>query len=219
LLGINAHVWNDDGEEVVDEIGELVVTTPFPSAPLFFWNDEGDIRYRDSYYSTFPGIWRHGDLTKINMRGGIYIYGRSDSTLNRFGVRIGTAEIYRILEQIPGVADSLVICCETPNGGFYMPLFVTLKEGSASTDEVKQAVIAALRREASPRHIPDEIHMAPAIPYTLTGKKMEVPIRKLVMGFPPEKAASRDAMANPALLDWYVAFANRPEVAALSRAT
>jgi acetoacetyl-CoA synthetase len=216
-LGIATRVWNDRGEEVIDEIGELVVTAPFPSAPLFFWGDADDVRYNESYFNVFPGIWRHGDLAKINARGGGYVYGRSDSTLNRFGVRIGTAEIYRVLESMLDIFDSLVICCETPDGGFYMPLFVMLNPGLELTEEMRQAINERLRVDASPRHAPDEIHQVPAIPYTLTGKKMEVPIRKLIAGIAPEQAASRDAMADPALLDWYVDFARRPEIAARRR--
>jgi len=213
-LGMDVHVWSDAGEELVDEVGELVVLAPTPSMPIFLWNDADGSRYRESYFDTFPGVWRHGDLTKINRRGGVYVYGRSDATLNRHGVRIGSAEIYRVLEQVAAIRDSLVICCELPGGGYYMPLFVALRDGAAMSDELLREIQRRLREDASPRHVPDEIHVAPAIPYTLTGKKMEVPVRKLVMGMAPEKAASRDAMADPALLDWYVDFANRPEVAA-----
>lgn len=213
-LGIDAHAWSDDGEEIFDTVGEFVMTSPMPSAPLYFWGDTDGARYHESYYATFPGVWRHGDLAKINSRGGVYIYGRSDSTLNRFGVRIGTAEIYRVVEQIPGVVDSLVVCCETPGGGFYMPMFVALEEGRTLDDAMIKAVAARLREDASPRHVPDEIHQMPAIPYTLTGKKMEVPIRKLLMGLPADKVVSRDAMANPALLDWILAFAQRGDVIA-----
>lgn len=216
-LGMDVHVWNDDGADVVDEIGELVVTSPMPSAPLRFWGDADGTRYRDSYYATFPGVWRHGDRAKLNGRGGMYVYGRSDSTLNRFGVRIGSAEIYRVVEQVPGVTDSLVVCCETPGGGFYMPLFVSLADGLILDDSLRAAIGSRLRQEASPRHVPDEIHQAPGVPYTLTGKKMEVPIRKLVMGRQAEEVASRDAMANPALLDWYAAFSALPDVAAQRR--
>jgi acetoacetyl-CoA synthetase len=199
---------------VVDEVGELVVTCRFPSAPLFFWGDEHDARYRDSYFSYFPGTWRHGDLAKINARGGAYIYGRSDATLDRFGVRIGTAEVYGVMERIAGILDSLVVCCETPGGGFYMPLFVALKPGVEMTAALRAQIQHKLREEASPRHVPDEIHQAPGIPYTLTGKKMEVPVRKLLMGAPLEKVVSRDAVLAPELLDWYVAFANRSEIRA-----
>lgn len=209
LLGMAVDVWNEAGETLVDTVGELVVTRAMPSAPLTFWGEDGSARYHESYYGVFPGVWRHGDLAKINSRGGVYIYGRSDSTLNRHGVRIGTAEIYKIVEQIPEVADALVVCCETPSGGFYMPMFVTPRDGSEINEVAKASIERLLRNDASPRHVPDEIVEAPAIPYTLTGKKMEVPIRKLLMGVAPEKAASRDAMVNPALLEWYVEFAER----------
>lgn len=205
-LGMDVHVWNDDGEDVIDEVGELVITSPMPSAPLFFWGDTDGSRYHDSYFLTFPGVWRHGDLAKLNKRGGAYIYGRSDSTLNRFGVRIGTAEIYRVVENIDGIVDSLVVCCETPGGGYYMPMFVALAPGQSLDAATVKAINSKLREEASPRHVPDEIHQVLAIPYTLTGKKMEVPIRKLIMGLPAEKVVSRDAMANPGLLDSFLDF-------------
>lgn len=214
VLGIDVHAWSDDGEELIDQVGELVVTRPFPTMPLYFWGDPDKSRYRETYFSTFSGVWRHGDLIRINPRGGCHIYGRADSTLNRYGVRIGTGEIYRIVNEVAGVADSLVVCCDTPGGGHYMPMFVSLEPGVAFTPQLAGDIAAALRREASPRHVPDEIHAAPAIPFTLTGKKMEVPIRKILMGAPPGAAASRDAMADPDLLDWYVDFATRPEVAA-----
>jgi acetoacetyl-CoA synthetase len=211
-LGIDVHVWNDDGKEIVDQVGELVVTRPAPSMPLKYWGDVGDARYLDTYFSTFPGTWRHGDRAKINRRGGCYIYGRSDSTLNRFGVRIGSAEVYSVLEGVSGVIDSLIVCCETPAGGYYMPLFVKLEPGVDMSDTLRSAIVRRLRDDASPRHVPDEIHDAPAIPYTLTGKKMEVPIRKIIMGMAAEQAASRESMANPAVLTWYADFARRPEV-------
>jgi acetoacetyl-CoA synthetase len=212
-LGIDVHAWNEMGEEVVNEVGELVLTSPCPSMPLCFWNDADGRRYHESYFDVFPGVWRHGDRIKINSQGGCYIYGRSDSTLNRFGVRIGSAEIYRVVEQVEGIKDSLVICCETPGGGYYMPLFVSLETGVKLDETLSRTLARRLRDEASPRHVPDEVYAVPAIPYTLTGKKMEVPIRKIVMGVPPEKAASPDAMANPAALAWFTDFANRPEVA------
>jgi acetoacetyl-CoA synthetase len=208
-LGIALEVWDESGCSIVDEVGELVVTRPFPTAPLGFWGDDDRARYYESYFGTFPGIWRHGDLAKINSRGGIYVYGRSDSTLNRFGVRIGTAEIYRILERIPGVSDSLIIGVETDGGGFYMPLFVSLDADTALTEELKKEIVSRLRVDASPRHVPDEIHAVPEIPYTLTGKKMEVPIRKLVMGMEVDQVVSRDAMAKPGALDWFVEFVGR----------
>lgn len=212
-LGIDVQVWDDDGNELTDAVGELVLTSPVPSAPLTFWGDDGRERYFDSYFTVYPGIWRHGDLAKINNRGGVYIYGRSDSTLNRFGVRIGSAEIYRVIEKVEGVSDSLVVCCELPDGGYYMPLFIATDR---KLDEpLVKEINAKLRMDASPRHVPDEILVAPGIPYTLTGKKMEVPIRKLLMGLPADKAASRDAMANPALLDWFAEFAQTDRIRVL----
>jgi acetoacetyl-CoA synthetase len=211
-LGMDVHVWSDDGQETKNMAGELVIASPAPSMPLRFWGDDDNARYVESYFSTFAGVWRHGDLAKINDRGGVYVYGRSDSTLNRFGVRIGSAEIYRIMERVPGVVDSLVICCETPNGGYFMPLFVTLSPGLSLDESLKVKINRQLRIDASPRHVPDQIYDAPAIPYTLTGKKMEVPIRKIIMGMRVEKAASRDAMSNPSVLNWFGEFSNRPDV-------
>jgi acetoacetyl-CoA synthetase len=206
-LGMDVHAWNDDGKEVFDEVGELVVTKPFPSMPIYFWNDVDNKRYRESYFEHFPGVWRHGDFIRINARGGCYIYGRSDSTLNRYGVRIGTAEIYRAVEQVPNVADSLIVCCELPGGQFFMPLFVRLKPGFVLDEAMRSAINAKLRQDCSPRHVPDRIYAVEQIPYTLTGKKMEVPVRKILMGWPLEKAASRDAMTNPEAIDWFVRFA------------
>ncbi len=207
MLGMDVHAWSDDGQELVDEVGELVVLQPFPSMPLYFWNDAEGRRYHESYFDVFPGVWRHGDFIKINERGGCYIYGRSDSTLNRYGVRIGTAEIYRAVEQVEGVADSLAVCCELPGGKFFMPLFVKLKDGYTLDDAMVAAINRKLREDCSPRHVPDRTYAVEQIPYTLTGKKMEVPVRKLLMGWPLEKAASRDAMMNPQSIDYYVEFA------------
>jgi acetoacetyl-CoA synthetase len=207
LLGMDVHAWNEDGEDVIDEVGELVVTSPSPSMPLHFWNDPGDVRYRETYFERFPGVWRHGDFIKINQRGGAYIYGRSDATLNRFGVRIGSSEIYRAIERLDAVADSLVVCLERPGGAFYMPLFVKLAPGAVLDDALRAEIVATLRRDCSPRHVPDEIHAVEAIPYTLTGKKMEIPVRRILGGTPPDKAASPDAMMDPRALSWYVAFA------------
>jgi acetoacetyl-CoA synthetase len=209
LLGMDVHAWNADGEDVVDEVGELVVTSPSPSMPLRFMHDPDGARYRETYFEHFPGVWRHGDFIKINERGGCYIYGRSDSTLNRYGVRIGSAEIYRAVEQLDEVADSLVVCLELPGGEFYMPLFVRLADGTPFDDALRARIVAKLRTDCSPRHVPDEIHAVDAIPYTLTGKKMEIPVRRILAGTPPEKAASRDAMMQPAALDWYVEFAQK----------
>ncbi len=207
MLGMDVHAWSDDGKELIDEVGELVVTSPFPSMPIKFWNDAEDKRYSESYFEVFPGTWRHGDFIKINARGGCYIYGRSDSTLNRYGVRIGTAEIYRAVEQVDEVADSLIVCVELPGGNFFMPLFVKLKPGQTLDETVARKINAKLRSDCSPRHVPDKIYAVDAVPYTLTGKKMEVPVRKLLLGLPLEKAASRDAMMNPDAIDYFVRFA------------
>jgi acetoacetyl-CoA synthetase len=208
-LGMDVHAWDEAGNDVTNEVGELVVTSPAPSMPLRFWNDPGDVRYRETYFEQFPGVWRHGDFIRINERGGAYIYGRSDSTLNRYGVRIGSAEIYRAVDGLDEVADSLVVCLELPGGGFYMPLFVKTVPGVVLDDGLRARIAAKLRTDCSPRHVPDEMHAVDAIPYTLTGKKMEVPIRRILAGAVPQKVASRDAMMDPTALDWYVAFAER----------
>ncbi len=215
LLGMDVHAWNAGGEDVIDEVGELVVTSPAPSMPLRFMHDPHDARYRETYFEHFPGVWRHGDFIKINERGGCFIYGRSDATLNRYGVRIGSAEVYRAVERLPQIAESLVVCLELAGGEFFMPLFVRLADGAPLDDALRAQIVTTLRTDCSPRHIPDEIHAVPAIPYTLTGKKMEIPVRRILAGTPPEKAASREAMMQPDALDWYVAFAAaRPACAA-----
>ncbi|MGB8798231.1 MAG: acetoacetate--CoA ligase [Candidatus Aquilonibacter sp.] len=206
-LGMDVHVWNDAGEEVDDEVGELVVTSPSPSMPLFFWNDPGGERYRATYFEKFPGVWCHGDFIRINERGGVYIYGRSDATLNRHGVRIGSAEIYRAVDALDEVADSLVVCLELPGGGFYMPLFVKTAAGVELDGALRSRIAEKLRADCSPRHVPDEMHAVASIPYTLTGKKMEVAVRRILGGADPDRVASRDAMMDPKALDWYVAFA------------
>ena len=212
MLGMDVHAWNDRGEDVIDEVGELVVTKPFPSMPIRFWNDDGGKRYHESYFDVFPGVWRHGDFIKINQRGGAYIYGRSDATLNRHGVRIGTAEIYRTVEQVAEVADSLIVCCETGDGGFFMPLFLRLKTGVRLDEALVKKIAKRLREDCSPRHVPDQMYQIQEVPYTLTGKKMEVPVRKLLMGWDVEKAASRDAMTNPASLDYFIRFAAESKI-------
>lgn len=207
MLGMAVEVWDDDGRPTIDEVGELVVTQPCPSMPESFWNDEGDARYRESYFEHYPGIWRHGDFMKLNERGGCCIYGRSDSTLNRHGVRIGSAEIYRVVEEMEEIADSLVVCCELPGGRFIMPLFLRMREGAMLDELLRGRIAERLRCLCSARHIPDEMVAVERIPYTLTGKKMEVPVRKILMGWPLERAASRGAMADASALDVYVDFA------------
>jgi acetoacetyl-CoA synthetase len=212
LLGMDVHSWDHRGRELEDAVGELVVTSPAPSMPLRFWNDPGDKRYRETYFEHFPGVWRHGDFLKINARGGCFIYGRSDSTLNRFGVRIGSAEIYRILERVPGIADSLVVCLERPGGQFFMPLFVKLATPGTLDEALRAEISERLRSDGSPRHVPDAIVAVDAIPYTLTGKKMEIPVRRLLAGARAADVASRDAMMDPSALDVYVEYAASTEV-------
>ncbi|MGE3989465.1 acetoacetate--CoA ligase [Pseudorhodoplanes sp.] len=206
-LGVDVHAWDENGREVIDEEGELVITSPMPSMPIYFWNDSNGAKYHETYFSKRDNVWEHGDRIKINHRGGCYIYGRSDAVLNRNGVRIGAAEIYRTLEQIPEVLDSIIVCVELEDGGFYMPLFVTLSTGVAFEHQVEAKIITSLRENCGPRHVPDEIIPINAVPYTITGKKMEIPIRKMLLGVPPERAANRDAMQNPESLDWFCKFA------------
>jgi acetoacetyl-CoA synthetase len=210
-LGVDAHAYSDDAESIINKVGELVITKPMPSMPLYFWNDEGNTRYLESYFEDFPGVWRHGDYFLVNERGGCFIYGRSDSTLNRYGVRIGTAEIYRTVEQLDEVEDSLIVNLDLPNGKFFMPLFVKLKENAKLNDDLQKKICTVLREKYSPRHVPDKIIPVDAIPYTLTKKKMEVPIRKIISGVPVEKAANKDAMANPDTLNFYISYTQNNE--------
>ncbi|HSD75471.1 MAG TPA: acetoacetate--CoA ligase [Steroidobacteraceae bacterium] len=206
-LGCAVHAFNERGEKVINEVGELVITEPMPSMPVGFWNDTDGSRYRSSYFEEYPGVWRHGDFFRINERGGCFVLGRSDATLNRHGVRIGTAEIYRSLASLEGVDDSLIVNLDLPGGTFFMPLFVKLREGMTLDEAVAERIRAKLRKEYSPRHVPDKIYPVEAIPYTLSGKKMEVPVRRILMGMAPEKAANRDATVNPQALDYFVHYA------------
>ncbi|MGG7565191.1 acetoacetate--CoA ligase [Rhodovulum sp. DZ06] len=208
-LGVDAAAFDDAGTPVVDQVGELVIRAPMPSMPLFFWGDEGFARYTASYFEEFPGTWRHGDRARFTPGGGAFVLGRSDATLNRFGVRISSAEIYRTIETFPEIADSLIVCIEEPGGGYYMPLFVQMAEGEKLSLDLRSEIFSRLRSERSPRHVPDAVLAVPEIPVTLTGKKMEVPVRKLLLGAAPETVASRDATKNPAALDWFADFAAR----------
>jgi acetoacetyl-CoA synthetase len=203
-LGAKVEAFDDSGQSVIDEVGELVITKPLPSMPLFFWNDPDNIRYQESYFSQYPGIWRHGDWIKITPRGSAIISGRSDSTINRMGIRMGSSEIYRVVESLPEVMDSLIVGVELPHGQYYMPLYVVLREGVMLDEALKARIHTALRTQISPHHVPDEIIEIPEVPRTLSGKKMEVPIKKLLMGIPIEKAASIDAMSNPGSLQHFV---------------
>jgi len=206
-LGIAVHVLNEKGERVINEVGEMVVTEPMPSMPIGFWNDPGDQRYIETYFSDFPGMWRQGDFYRINERGGCFVLGRSDATLNRHGIRIGTSEIYRSVGAVAGVEDALIVNLDLPGGKFFMPLFVKLAPGKVLDEELKKQINDRLRREYTPRHIPDMIFEVPLIPYTISGKRMEVPVRRLLSGVPLAKAANRDAMANPKALDFFIEYA------------
>lgn len=212
-LGIAVYAFDDEGKPLVDDVGELVVTEPMPSMPLYFWNDPGNKRYLESYFETYPGLWRHGDWIRITERGGAIIYGRSDTTINRHGIRMGTAEIYRVVEDLPEVVDSLVVDLEYLGRESYMPLFVVLRPGMQLDDDLQRRINEKIRKELSARHVPNEIFAVAEVPRTLTGKKMELPIKNLLLGMPIEKIANRDAMSNPGCLDYYAEFARRRNAA------
>jgi acetoacetyl-CoA synthetase len=198
-LGASVEAWDEDGRPLVDEVGELVITRPMPSMPLYMWGDPDGERYRSSYFDMYPGVWRHGDWIKITSRGTAVIYGRSDSTINRGGVRMGTSEIYSAVEGVDEVLDSLVVDVDER-----MLLFVVLREGVALDEDLEAAISRRLREHCSPRHVPDAIHAIAAVPRTLSNKKLEVPVKKILLGADPERAASRDSLANPEALDWFV---------------
>ena len=207
-LGVSAYAFNDRGEPVNGEVGEMVITQPMPSMPVRLWNDDDGELYRRTYFADFPGVWRQGDFFKVNARGGCFVLGRSDATLNRYGIRIGTAEIYAALESVEEVADALIVNLDLPGGGFFMPLFVTLTEGAVLDDAVREKIGERIRAEYTARHVPDQIIAVPAIPATLTGKKMEIPVRKILLGARPDDAANRNAMANPQALDAFARYAS-----------
>jgi acetoacetyl-CoA synthetase len=196
-LGAKVQAFDEQGEVLIDEMGELVLTEPLPSMPLFFWNDPDNQRYLESYFAMYPGVWRHGDWIRITPHGSAVIYGRSDSTINRMGIRMGSSEIYRVVEALPEVMDSLIVGVELPHGKFYMPLFVVLRDGEVLDEALVQRIKQALRAKISPHHVPDEVIMIAEVPRTLSGKKLEVPIKKLFMGVPQDKAVSQDALSNP----------------------
>jgi len=208
-LGCAVEAWDEAGNAVLDRVGELVVTQPMPSMPLFLWNDPDGSRLRESYFGVFPGVWRHGDWIEITARGTAIIYGRSDSTLNRGGVRIGTSEIYRAVLAVDEVLDALVVDVEgAPGAGdAWMALFVVLREGARLDDDLSEAIRRRVREDCSPRHVPDEVRQIAEVPRTLSGKALEVPVKKILMGADPQQAAARDLLANPAALDAFVAMA------------
>ncbi|MFI6684301.1 acetoacetate--CoA ligase [Streptomyces sp. NPDC050485] len=202
-LGTDLQAWDAQGRPVTGEVGELVVTNPMPSMPIRFWNDPDGSRYRDSYFDMFPGVWRHGDWITLTDHGSVIIHGRSDSTLNRQGVRMGSADIYEVVERLPEIRESLVIGLEEPDGGYWMPLFVHLAEGAVLDDALRTKIQLAIREQLSPRHVPDEIIEAPGVPHTLTGKRIEVPVKRLLQGTALDKAVNPGSVDNLDLLRFY----------------
>jgi acetoacetyl-CoA synthetase len=215
-LGAKVEAFDEDGRSIVGEVGELVITEPMPSMPVFFWNDRAPNskslvgeRYRDSYFSMYPGIWRHGDWIEITERGTAIIYGRSDSTINRGGIRMGTSEIYRAVLAVPDVVDALVVDVPREGEDNWMPLFVVLREDVKLDDEIVGEIKRRIREDCSPRHVPNDVYAIGEVPRTLSGKVLEVPVKRILMGTSPDKAASRDSLANPQALDWFVELASR----------
>jgi acetoacetyl-CoA synthetase len=206
-LGCDVQSWDEDGKPLINEVGELVITQPMPSMPVFLWNDPDGSRLRESYYDLYPGVWRHGDWIMLTDRGTAVIYGRSDSTINRGGVRMGTSEIYRAVLATPEVLDALVIDLPKEGTDGWMPLFVVLRDGEQLSDELVARIRRRVREDCSPRHVPDEVTQIHEVPRTLSGKVLEVPVKRILMGTPPDEAASRESLANPAALDWFVALA------------
>jgi acetoacetyl-CoA synthetase len=211
-LGAEVEAYDDDGRPLVGQVGELVITQPMPSMPVGFWNDPGGARYRESYFDTYPGVWRHGDWIELLPDGGCVIYGRSDATLNRGGVRMGTSEFYRVVEGFPEVADSLVVDTGRLGAEGRLILYVVPAAGGELDDDLAARLRAALRSQLSPRHVPDEIHQVPGIPRTLSGKKLEVPVRKILLGTEPERAADPNALANPEVLAYFVRSTDPPQL-------
>ncbi|MFC9832389.1 acetoacetate--CoA ligase [Rhodococcus sp. NPDC127530] len=205
-LGVAVDAFDESGQPVRGEVGELVVTAPMPSMPVSFWNDPDGKRYRAAYFDVFPGVWRHGDWITITDRGTVLMHGRSDSTLNRNGIRMGSADIYQVVEKLPEVAEALVVGVDLADGGYWMPLFVVLSEGVELDDALKQRIRGAIREQASPRHVPDDIIEAPGIPHTRTGKKLEVPLKRIFQGADARRAVDRSAVDDPGLLDWFARY-------------
>jgi acetoacetyl-CoA synthetase len=205
-LGAKVESFDPDGRSLIGTVGELVITEPMPSMPVSFWNDPDGARYRASYFDTFPGVWRHGDWIEITPGGGCIIYGRSDATLNRGGIRVGTSELYRVVEAIAGVRESLVVDTGELGHEGELILFVTLDEGPLE-DPLRATIADAVRTHLSPRHVPDRIVDAPGIPTTLNGKRLEVPVKRLLLGEDPAAVASPEALREPEIFAWYVAFA------------
>jgi len=202
-LGCAMESWDEAGHSLLDEVGEMVITQPMPCMPVLFWNDADYSRYTASYFDAYPGVWRHGDWLQITPRESLIILGRSDATLNRQGIRIGTSEIYRSVEKLPEIRDSLIVNLEQENGDSIMPLFVVLAEGAVLDEALKKKIAQTLRSDFSPRHVPDQVIAVPEIPYTLSGKKMELPVKKILLGKSIEQSVNRDAMRNPGALAYF----------------
>jgi acetoacetyl-CoA synthetase len=206
-LGAAIESWDPDGVAHIGQVGELVITKPMPSMPIYFWGDDDGSKYRDAYFAMFPGIWRHGDWIEITERGTAIISGRSDATINRGGIRMGTAEIYRAVMAVDAITDALVVDVPVEGEDAWMPLFVVLREGAQLTDEVTAEIRRRVREDCSPRHVPNDVIAVEAVPRTLSGKVLELPVKRILMGTPAEQAAARDSLANPEALDAFVAFA------------
>ena len=210
-LGAKVEAWRSDGTPVVGEVGELVITEPMPSMPIRLWGDEDGTRYRASYFDTFPGVWRHGDWIEITERGTAIITGRSDATINRGGIRMGTAEIYRAVLSLDEVVDALVVDLPREGTPGFMPLFVVLRDGLALDDELVARIRSRIREDCSPRHVPDEVRAVPAVPRTLSGKVLEVPVKRILSGERADRALSRDSLADPDALRPFEELAASPE--------
>ena len=214
-LGVKLESWSPEGKPLIGEVGELVITEPMPSMPIYFWGDEDGSRYRESYFEMFPGIWRHGDWIEITDRGTAIISGRSDATINRGGVRMGTSEIYRAVLTLDEVVDALVLDLPLPGTEGFMPLFVVLRDGATLDDELSDRIRKRIREDCSPRHVPDLIEQIAEVPRTLSGKVLELPVKRILLGAPADTTVSRDALATPAALDPFEEMARRPPYADL----
>jgi acetoacetyl-CoA synthetase len=209
-LGARVESFDEEGHSLVDRVGELVLTEPLPSMPLYLWGDTDGSRYHESYFAMYPGVWRHGDWIELTSRGTAVIYGRSDSTINRGGVRMGTSELYSAALAVPEVVDALAVDLPREGTPGWLALYVVLREGEQLDDGLVARIKTRIREDCSPRHVPDEITAAPAVPRTLSGKLLEVPVKRILMGADPEAVASRDSLANPEALDWFVS--ERPAI-------
>jgi acetoacetyl-CoA synthetase len=213
-LGVAAYAFDEDGHEVIGQLGELVITAPMPSMPIGLWGDTDGSRYRATYFDHYPGVWRHGDWIEFAADGRCHVAGRSDATLNRGGVRLGTAEFYRVVEELEGIRDSLVVHLEDPDGGNGELLLFVVTGSGVLDDQMRTRIARALREQLSPRHVPDDAVAVPSIPRNLTGKKLELPVKRILQGASVEQVASRDALADPASLEPFVALAEQRRTAA-----